>query len=156
MNRRGSLRASDSDRDQVVGRLHQAATEGRIGADELEQRVAVALKARTYGELEATVADLPAVRERGRERDRRPARRTAGGFALATVRAYPWLLVFAIPAAATAFALMLAATVVWAVLMIVVMVLGGRPRPPRGPWMYTRHHRAIYGPPRGRARSYWA
>jgi hypothetical protein len=153
MSRRGSLRASDADRDLIVDRLHRAATEGRIAPEELEQRVAVALKARTYGELAATVADLPAPRESG---TRRPARRTAGGFALSAVRANPWLLVLAIPVLATATAIMIAATVVWAVLVIVAMALGGgRRRPPRGPWMYTRH-RGIYGPPRGRARSYWA
>jgi hypothetical protein len=147
------MRASDADRDLIVDRLHRAATEGRIASEELEQRVAVALKARTYGELEATIADLPAPRERA---TRRPVRRTAGGFALSAVRANPWLLVVAIPVLATATAVMIAATVVWAVLVIVAMVLGGgQRRPPRGPWMYTRH-RGIYGPPRGRARSYWA
>jgi hypothetical protein len=49
----------------------------------------------------------------------------------------------------------LAATVMWAVLMVVVMVLGGRPRGPRAPWMYTRYRRA-YTPPQRRPRSYWA
>jgi hypothetical protein len=158
MNRRGSLRASDADRDHFIERLHRAATEGRIGAEELEQRVAAALKARTYGDLDATVADLPRPRERERERaDRRPVRRGAAGWALSTVRANPWLLIFLMPAVTTAAALMLAVTVVWAVVVVLVMALGGgrHRRPPRGPWMYTRH-RGIYGPPRGRARSYWA
>ena len=153
MNRRGSLRASDADRDHIIDRLHRAATEGRIAAEELEQRVAAALKARTYGELDATVADLPGPRERS---DRRPVRRGAAGWALSAVRTNPWLLIVLIPAVTTAAAIMLAVTVIWAVVVLLVMAMGGRSRrPPRGPWMYTRH-RGIYGPPRGRARSYWA
>ncbi len=138
--------------------LHKAATEGRIAAEELEQRVSTALKARTYGELEATVADLPGGRVR--RPTRTPARRSAGGWAVATVRANPILILFAIPVVAVTVAMVIAATVIWAVLMIAVMVIGGdRRRPPRGPWMYTRRGRG-YGPPRPRthppSRSYWA
>ncbi|MGH2858408.1 MAG: DUF1707 SHOCT-like domain-containing protein [Solirubrobacteraceae bacterium] len=161
MNRRAHLRASDADRDQIVERLRQAATEGRIAAEELEQRVSAALKARTYADLEATVADLPRDRdqERGRDRDhhgrRAPTRRSAGGWALTTVRSNPALLLFAIPVVAVTAAMLLAATIIWAVTMIVVMVLGGRPRPMRGPWIYTRARRAC-GPPRRGPRSYWA
>ncbi|MHB1834778.1 MAG: DUF1707 domain-containing protein [Solirubrobacteraceae bacterium] len=154
MGRNAHLRASDADRDQIVERLRRAATEGRIAAEELEQRVSAALKARTYGELEATVADLPRDREPNRRGGRSPARRTAAGWALTAVRANPWLVVFTIPVLAVTAAMLLAMTIVWAVTMVVVMVLGGRPRPPRGPWMYTRHH-AVYSP-RRRTRSYWA
>ena len=60
MSRRATLRASDHDREQVAERLRNAAGEGRLGADELEERVAVALSAKTYGELEPLVSDLPA------------------------------------------------------------------------------------------------
>ena len=60
MTRRSSLRASDSDREEIVGRLHGATTEGRLRADELDERLGAALSARTYGELDALVADLPA------------------------------------------------------------------------------------------------
>ena len=52
MARQSSLRASDADRDAVAERLRQAAVEGRLDADELEQRVHTALRARTYGDLE--------------------------------------------------------------------------------------------------------
>jgi Flp pilus assembly protein TadB len=149
MNRRGSLRASDADRDEIVSRLHRAATEGRIASDELEQRVATALKARTYGELEATVADLPAPRQRSRA----PARRSPLGWALSTIRAYPVLLVFALPVVTATMAIMLAVTILWAVVTLLVVVLGGRGRAARAPWMYPRHRRP-YGPPR--RRSYWA
>lgn len=156
MNRRAHLRASDADRDQIVERLRKAAMEGRIAAEELEQRVSAALKARTYADLEATVADLPREHERERRPGRRaPARRSAAGWALTTVRANPMLLLFVIPVLAVTAAMLLAATIVWAVTMIIVMVLGGRPRPMRGPWIYTRARRA-YGPPRRGPRSYWA
>lgn len=155
MEKRANLRASDADRDHVVSRLHKAATEGRIAAEELEQRVAHALKARTYGDLEQTVSDLPGPRPRSR---RPPARRQPWGWALAAVRANPVLILFAIPVVAVTLAMMLAAAIIWVVLMAVVMIVGGRPCSPRGPWMYTRRGRA-FGPPRrgGRApRSYWA
>jgi hypothetical protein len=59
MARTGHLRASDADREQVAERLRNAATEGRIGIDELEERLSATLAARTYAELEAVVADLP-------------------------------------------------------------------------------------------------
>ncbi len=59
MARRSSILASDADRERVADRLRQAATEGRILAHELEERVAQALRARTYGELDLLVADLP-------------------------------------------------------------------------------------------------
>jgi hypothetical protein len=59
MSRYESLRASDADRDAATERLRQAAGEGRLEPDELEERVDAALRARTYGELARLVADLP-------------------------------------------------------------------------------------------------
>jgi DUF1707 SHOCT-like domain len=53
------LRASDADRDAVIDSLREAACEGRLEADELEQRVDGALRARTYGELAELLIDLP-------------------------------------------------------------------------------------------------
>jgi hypothetical protein len=57
---RDQLRASHQDRDQVVEQLRVAGGDGRLDAEELDQRVEAALTARTYGELAALVADLPA------------------------------------------------------------------------------------------------
>jgi hypothetical protein len=54
-----SLRASDRDREAIADRLRQAAAEGRLEPEELEERLEVALRARTYGELSPLVADLP-------------------------------------------------------------------------------------------------
>ena len=56
------LRASDADRNQVAERLRQATAEGRLGGDELETRLEALYTSRTYGELEALVADLPVSR----------------------------------------------------------------------------------------------
>ena len=56
----GALRASHDDRDRAVEVLRVAAGDGRISADELDERVGAALTARTYGELAALTADLPA------------------------------------------------------------------------------------------------
>jgi Domain of unknown function (DUF1707) len=58
--KRYSLRASDSDREDVAERLRVASGEGRLLAEELEQRLELAFNARTYGELDALVVDLPA------------------------------------------------------------------------------------------------
>jgi hypothetical protein len=53
------LRASHQDRDRIVEMLRVAAGDGRLTAEELDQRLESALTARTYGELALLVADLP-------------------------------------------------------------------------------------------------
>ncbi|MET8627080.1 DUF1707 domain-containing protein [Kitasatospora sp. NPDC004669] len=53
------MRASHADRDRVVDQLSGAAGEGRLTADELDQRLEAALSARTVGELAELTADLP-------------------------------------------------------------------------------------------------
>ena len=52
--------AGSADRERTVGVLRAAFTEGRLNQDELDDRVARAHVARTYGELWALIADLPA------------------------------------------------------------------------------------------------
>jgi Domain of unknown function (DUF1707) len=54
------LRASHEDRDRVVEMLRVAAGDGRLTAEELDDRLEAALTARTYGQLAALVKDLPA------------------------------------------------------------------------------------------------
>jgi len=54
------LRASHTDRDQVVELLRVAAGDGRLSAEELDDRLERALTAKTYAELAALTADLPA------------------------------------------------------------------------------------------------
>lgn len=62
---RNELRASHQDRDRIVEVLRVAAGDGRLTAEELDQRLEGALTARTYGELASLVADLPASSEGG-------------------------------------------------------------------------------------------
>ena len=56
----GQLRASHQDRDRVVEMLRVAAGDGRLTAEELDQRLEAALTARTYAELAVLTTDLPA------------------------------------------------------------------------------------------------
>lgn len=158
VTRRGALRASDADRDATVDRLHRAATEGRIGSDELEQRVSVALKARTYAELDATVADLPS-QPRKASRSRHPAVPVAR-WTVRSIRANPMLLLVLLPGVALTFALLVAVTLIWAVLVVVAMVLS---HSGRGPWIgpgrrgrgyAARHYRGV-PPPRRRPGGSW-
>jgi hypothetical protein len=52
------LRASDDDREGAVERLRDAALEGRLDSDELEDRLAQAYAARWCSELELLTADV--------------------------------------------------------------------------------------------------
>jgi hypothetical protein len=56
---RSELRASHEDRDRVVELLRVSAGDGRLTAEELDERLELAMTARTYGELAKLVADLP-------------------------------------------------------------------------------------------------
>lgn len=60
MASRDELRAADADREAVAERLREAAGEGRLDLDEYDQRLGQAYAARTYGELDRLLADLPA------------------------------------------------------------------------------------------------
>lgn len=54
-------RISDQEREQVAQVLRDAAAEGRINFDELDERLAATLAAKTYTDLVPVVTDLPAV-----------------------------------------------------------------------------------------------
>ena len=56
---RAELRASHEDRDIIVDQLRVAAGDGRIDGEELDQRIEAAMSARTYGELDKLIKDLP-------------------------------------------------------------------------------------------------
>jgi hypothetical protein len=56
----GYLRASHADREQVIGTLKTAFVQGRLAKDEFDLRVGRVLASRTYAELAALTADLPA------------------------------------------------------------------------------------------------
>ncbi|MFF4187721.1 DUF1707 domain-containing protein [Streptomyces sp. NPDC001691] len=54
------MRASDAERERVAESLRDAVAEGRLDMEEFEQRLEAAYTARTHGELEPLVRDLPA------------------------------------------------------------------------------------------------
>lgn len=58
----GKMRAGDADRDRVVEVLSMAYSEGRLTKDEYDGRLANALSARTYADLDQLVTDLPVAR----------------------------------------------------------------------------------------------
>src|SRR5579875_535639 len=69
----GSLLASDAEREATVAQLNDAGREGRLQLEEFSDRVDRALSARTRGELEALVQDIP----RSSSTPAPPARSTA-------------------------------------------------------------------------------
>jgi hypothetical protein len=126
MARRETLRASDADREQVAERLRNATAEGRLLAEELEHRLGEALSARTYGQLDALVADLP--------RDNLPRRR-APRPSVRLRSAPPLALVVAIP---IIFALVIAVVVIVASLFAawaIAVAIG---------WWVFGHRRGAY------------
>ena len=86
----GRLRASDADRERVIEELKVAFVQGRLAREDLDRRAAQALTSRTYAELAAVTAAVPArrppetrppetgprtqARPRAQARPRRPAR----------------------------------------------------------------------------------
>jgi hypothetical protein len=57
---RDQLRAADTDRDAIAEHLAASMSEGRLDADEYEQRLERAYAAKTYADLGRLVDDLPA------------------------------------------------------------------------------------------------
>ncbi|MFG2761610.1 DUF1707 domain-containing protein [Streptomyces wuyuanensis] len=58
----GAIRASDADRDRTADILREALAEGRLDAEEHAERIDAVYRAKTVGELEPIVRDLPASR----------------------------------------------------------------------------------------------
>jgi len=54
------LRMSDADRERAIGALKIAFVQGRLTKDELDTRAGLALVSRTYAELTAATANIPA------------------------------------------------------------------------------------------------
>ena len=57
---RGRLRASHADREHVLDVLKAAFVQGLLTKDELDMRVGLTFASRTYAELAALTADIPA------------------------------------------------------------------------------------------------
>jgi hypothetical protein len=133
-----NIRASDADRDRIVTALRENLADGRLTTEEFDERLAKALAAKTLGELESLMADLPSTdvsqradpsldRAGGNPPSRRgrsyPARRPARGvlFTLGVLVLVIWLISGA--HASLSFLWVVAAL---AVLMIARRVTGGR------------------------------
>jgi hypothetical protein len=59
------MRVSDADRHRVADILREAAAEGRIDIDELDERLESTYAAKTYGDLVPITSDLPVPRAEG-------------------------------------------------------------------------------------------
>jgi Domain of unknown function (DUF1707) len=55
------IRASDADRDRVASMLREHHAAGRLTAEEFHERMDRALEAKTLGELDELMTDLPAI-----------------------------------------------------------------------------------------------
>jgi DUF1707 SHOCT-like domain len=140
MARRATLRASDADREQVAEQLRHATAEGRLSPDELEERLEAVFAARTYGELDAVVVDLPGQNVRRREHPPRRVSSTSGapwGGPAFWLRPVPILAMFIL--APVVLSLMLAAAVIVATVFSawgLLLVVG---------WFAFGHSRRHYG-----------
>jgi hypothetical protein len=100
----GCLRASNADREQVIGTLKAAFVQGMLAKEEFDLRVAQTFAARTHVQLAAITADLPAgltiakppqiARVQGEPRIPRAGRVIVVGIA---VCAAMWLAAFSLP-----------------------------------------------------------
>jgi Domain of unknown function (DUF1707) len=135
MARHSSLRASDADRDAVAERLRHAAVEGRLDADELEQRLDSALRAKTYGDLDRLLADLPAQPVKW-ERPRRGGVAPVAGLALiVALKAMVAIAILGLVLVAAA------ATVAWWMLGLIVFLVVRSSHGCRGPRRHAGWHR---------------
>jgi len=170
--RQGRFRASHTDREQVVGVLQAAFVQGRLTTAELDERVGQALAARTYADLAALTADLPAdptpavqpapaplpapARRLQNPAARRAVKAGAGAIGVAVIALCAVIAVAGDPAAAVFIAVFMlvlaaAATAIVASLIHVALKLESRQRarPPgrRPPGPETGHSAQHVQPP---------
>jgi hypothetical protein len=96
------LRASDEQRDQAAAEIREHFAAGRLSDEDLSDRVQAAYAARTEGELNAVLADLPklpatraeqnaAIAQRRRELQRRLLQEAGGGSGAFLICTVIWL-----------------------------------------------------------------
>ena len=141
------IRASDADRDRVTARLQEHFAEGRLTRDELDERVAAVLHAKTFGELRPVLADLPepvpAPRVVAPQRAGRPWPARRHGPRLAPL--FLLLLVTAVllpPGGWLVLALLKVFLIFWLLGILAAVLIGGRIRR-----RVRRDARAGYGGP---------
>ena len=150
MARRATLRASDSDREAVTERLRAAAADGRIVAEELEERLATALRARTYGELDVLVADLPRDQVARRGGVTRANGRSMWRMGPAAALAFLIVMPIAVAAVVAVVTIVFAMVTAWVCLAAIVWLALGHGRRWYGP--RRPNGRGRMGPPQGRGR----
>ncbi|MFC4909804.1 DUF1707 SHOCT-like domain-containing protein [Actinomadura gamaensis] len=85
------MRASDADRDRVAQILRDAAGEGRLTLDEVDERLDAVYKAKTYAELEPLTRDLPGAGSApSAQVGHQVAGTTAGGFVVVPDESPTW------------------------------------------------------------------
>ena len=138
------IRISDADRDRVAGRLRESFAEGRLTADELDERITATLGARTIGELRRVTADLPQPAPSPQPGQFQPGQFQPGQFRPGRFRPAPYwrrrsrgprflpvvLLALAIALIAgggwTAFFVLRTILLVWLVVMLAGFIASGR------------------------------
>lgn len=68
-----NLRASDADRERIAERLRNGHAEGRLDTAEFQERLERCYEAKTFGQLDALVRDLPRQDELEKRRSLQPA-----------------------------------------------------------------------------------
>jgi len=134
---RAAFRASDAERDRAAELLRQAALEGRLRTEEFEQRLESALAARTHGQLEALLSDLPGAqllqprRSRRRRRSRLAVIASAVGFIVG-------VSLGAVLLAAIVLQLAIGVLATWWIWVAAGWLLFGRHRRRGSPWRAMR------------------
>jgi len=153
------IRASDADRDRVTARLQEHYAAGRITRDELDERVAAVLHAKTFGELRPALADLPEpVPAPAAAPPAAPARRAGPPWPARRhrPRLMPVFLLLLLTAVLVssggwlALALLKVVLIFWLVLMLAGVLVAGRIRR-----RTRRGMNAGYGPPWHRHHQRW-
>jgi Domain of unknown function (DUF1707) len=125
---RGRLRASHADREQVIEVLKGAFVHGRLDRDEFDLRVGQAMASRTYADLAALTADIPArltrprLPEAAREAVNKKAVAAMAGATVAFIGTWPVMILtdkslFVIPVAVVFFVLAMVVSTGWLVLL---------------------------------------
>ena len=155
-----SQRASRADRERVIDLLKAAFVQGRLDRDEFDVRVGRTLGSRTYGELAAVTADIPA--ELIGALPRHPPVRVRRRITMNTAITGAAFMVPLIPAALLAATLTgsSAAVIVVAVLMVVAAILAiaaiiTAPSPSDPPYLSPEPPRAGAASPAPLSRVAW-
>jgi hypothetical protein len=115
---RDHIRASHADREHVIDTLKAAFVQGRLTKDEFDQRVGQAFDSKTYTELAALSADLPAGPTRPLSQ---PGR--ARGWSLGDEKVLEWAIASALSPLAPLAAAFLTGNQVFAAVSVILLIL---------------------------------